>query len=76
MFLKIMIQILTKTGQTKVEAVDCLGDDQLDSEGGIGTRDATGVLRVLIERSCQQGQDMYICFVDYENPIDRVTGKS
>lgn len=32
----------------------------LDSEGGIGTRDATGVLRVLIERSCQQGQDMYM----------------
>src|SRR6218665_463743 len=39
---------------------------------GMGTRDAIGTLRVLTEKSIQNGQDVYICFVDYEKAFDRV----
>src|SRR6218665_842443 len=39
---------------------------------GMGTNDAIGTLRVLTERSIQNGQDVYICFVDYEKVFDRV----
>src|SRR6218665_3502219 len=38
----------------------------------MGTRDAIGTLRVLTERSIQNGQDVYICFADYEKAFDRV----
>src|SRR5688572_27214081 len=39
---------------------------------GRGTRDAIGSLRVLAERSLEHGQEVYICFVDYEKAFDRV----
>ena len=41
----------------------------------MGTRDAIGSLRVLTERSCEIGKDVYICFVDYEKAFDRVDWK-
>jgi len=67
-----MIRILAKRVQAKTEAVEGLGDDQFGFRKGMGTRDAIGTLRVLTERSCQNGQDVYICFVDYEKAFDRV----
>ena len=39
---------------------------------GRGTRDAIGALRVLMERSLEHNQEIYICFVDYEKAFDRV----
>ena len=69
---KVMIRILAKRVQAKTEAVEGLGDDQFGFRKGMGTRDAIGTLRVLTERSCQNGQDVYICFVDYEKAFDRV----
>src|ERR1700733_10017135 len=41
------------------------------SERG-GTRDAIGALRILTERSLENNQEVYICFVDYEKAFDRV----
>src|SRR6218665_3571266 len=69
---KVMIRILTKRIQAKAEANE--GDDQFGFRKGMGTRDAIGTLRVLTERSIQNGQDvgLYICFVDYEKAFDRV----
>src|SRR6218665_2539867 len=49
-----------------------LGDDQFGFRKGMGTTDAIGTLRVLTERIIQNGQDVYICFVDYEKVFDRV----
>ena len=69
---KIMIRILAKRLQAKTEAIGGLGDDQFGFRKEMGTRDAIGTLRVLTERSCQNGQDIYICFVDYEKAFDRV----
>src|SRR3984885_14147392 len=72
---KIMIRILTRRIQAKTEAINEIGDDQFGFRKGMGTRDAIGSLRVLTERSCEIGQEVYICFVDYEKAFDRVDWK-
>jgi Reverse transcriptase (RNA-dependent DNA polymerase)/Endonuclease/Exonuclease/phosphatase family len=69
---KILLRIITRRLQTKAETDKCLGEDQYGFRKGKGTRDAVGALRVLTERSIQHGQDVYICFVDYEKAFDRV----
>ena len=69
---KIMLKIITKRIQAKVEADKGLGEDQFGFRNGRGTRDAIGALRVLAERSLEYGQEVYICFVDYEKAFDRV----
>ena len=38
----------------------------------MGTRDAIGVLRTVCERSIEFGNEIYICFVDFEKAFDRV----
>src|SRR6218665_687574 len=45
------------------------------SERERATRDAIGALRLLMERSLQHGQNIYVCFVDYEKAFDRVDWK-
>ena len=72
---KIVLRVLTKRMQSRAETNDCLGEDQYGFRKGRGTRDAIGALRVLTERSIQHGQDIYICFVDYEKAFDRVDWK-
>lgn len=72
---KIMLRILKKRIEGKVEAVNFLGEDQFGFRKGRGTRDAIGVLRVLGERSLEHGRDVYICFVDYEKAFDRICWK-
>jgi hypothetical protein len=69
---KIMLKIITKRIQAKVEAENGLGEDQFGFRKGRGTRDAIGALRMLMERRLEHGQDVYICFVDYEKAFDRV----
>ena len=63
--------------QFRTETNDCLGEDQYGFRKGRGTRDAIGALRVglLTERSIQHGQDICVCFVDYEKAFDRVDWK-
>ena len=72
---KILIRILTKRLQAKTDAIHEIGDDQFGFRKGMGTRDAIGSLRVITERSCEIGKDVYICFVDYEKAFDRVDWK-
>ena len=49
-----------------------IGRNQFGFRKGCGTRDAIGVLRMLCERSSENGKDVYICFVDFEKAFDRV----
>ena len=72
---KILLRIITKRLQTKAETDKCLGEEQYGFRKGRGTRDAVAALRVIAERSIQHGQDIYICFVDYEKAFDRVDWK-
>src|SRR5579864_7226899 len=65
-----MLQILTK--RTDSKAVGFIGKNQFGSRKGCGTRDAIGIMRVLCERCLEHGNDVYICFVDFEKAFDRV----
>src|SRR5277367_4187123 len=68
---KIMLKVLTKRIEAK--AKDLIGRNQFGFRRGCGTRDAIGVMRVLCERSMEHGNDVYICFVDFEKVFDRVS---
>ena len=52
-----------------------MGEDQFGFRKCRGTRDAIAALRVLTERDLQHGQEIYVCFVDYEKAFDRVDWK-
>ena len=67
---KIMLKVLTRRIEAK--AKDFISRSQFGFRRGCGTRDAIGVMRVICERSLEHGNDVYICFVDFENAFDRV----
>ena len=70
---KIMLKILTKRIEARTK--DFIGRNQFGFRKGCGTRDAVGVMRMLCERSLEHGNDIYICFVDFEKAFDRVDWK-
>ena len=68
---KILLKVLRKRIEGRV------GDyisrrSQFDFRKGLGTRDAIGVIRMLVERTLEQSNEMYVCFVDFEKAFDRV----
>jgi len=68
---KVLLRVLTKRLQAKVQAGGCLGEDQFGFRKGRGTRDAIGALRMMAERSLENNQvennqEICICFVDCE----------
>ena len=65
-----MLRVLTKRLEAKTKLL--LGRNQFGFRKGCGTRDAIGVMRTLCERSMEHGNDVYICFVDFEKAFDRV----
>ena len=67
---KIMLKILTKRLEAKVNHL--IGRNQFGFRKGCGTRDAIGVMRTLCERSLEHGNEVYICFVDFEKAFDTV----
>jgi len=69
---KILLKILTKRLEAKVDSIHFLGEDQFGFRNGRGTRDVIPVLRTLGERGLQYEKDIIACFVDYEKAFDRV----
>ena len=69
---KIRLKVLTQRIEAKAKHL--LGRTQFGFRKGCGTRDAIGVMRTLCERSMEHGNDVYICFVDFEKAFDRVDG--
>src|SRR6476661_1618397 len=67
---KILLNILTN--RIKAKARDCIKRKQFGIRKGCGTRDAIGVMRMICERSLEFGNNVYICFVDFEKAFDRV----
>src|SRR6476661_2587000 len=67
---KILLKILTNRIEAK--ARDFIGRNQFGFRKGCGTRDAIGVMRMICERSLELGNNIYICFVDFEKAFDRV----
>src|SRR2546425_3373565 len=67
---KIMLKVLTKRIEAKAKHL--LGRNQFGFRKDCGTRDAVGVMRTLCERSLEYGNEVFICFVDFEKAFDRV----
>jgi endonuclease/exonuclease/phosphatase family metal-dependent hydrolase len=67
---KILLRILMRRIDGKVGRF--IGRSQFGFRKGVGTRDAIGVMRVLVERSLEHDNDVYVCFVDFEKAFDRV----
>src|SRR6266568_4292473 len=67
---KIMLRVLTKRIEAKTKQL--LGRNQFGFRKGFGTRDAVGVMWTLCEKSLEHGNEVYICFVDFEKAFDRV----
>ena len=65
-----MLKALTKRIEAKAKHL--LGRNQFGFRKGCGTRDAFGVMRTLCERSLEYGNEVFICFVDFEKAFDRV----
>ena len=67
---KIMLKIIMKRIEGK--AINVIGKTQFGFRKGMGTREAIGTMKMLCERSLEYGNDVYICFVDFEKAFDRV----
>src|SRR6478609_6456300 len=67
---KILLKILNNRIDAK--ARDFIGQNQFGFRKGCGMRDATRVMRMIYERSLEFGNNVYICFVDFEKTFDRV----
>src|SRR5207248_220133 len=67
---KILLKIITKRLENKAEMI--MGKTQFGFRRGCGTREAIGVMRTVCERSLEHGNDIFICFVDFEKAFDRV----
>ena len=67
---KILLKIINNRMQSKADMV--LGRTQFGFRRGCGTREAIAVMRTLCERSLEYGNEIFICFVDFEKAFDRI----
>src|SRR6478609_403559 len=67
---KILLKILTNRMEAK--AREFIGRNQFGFRKGCATRDAIGVVTMICERGLEFGNNIYICFVDFEKAFDRV----
>src|SRR6476619_2970340 len=67
---KILLKILTNRIEAK--ARDFIVRNQFGFRKGCGTRDEIGVMIMICEKSLEFGNNVYICFVDFETAFDRV----
>ena len=64
---RILLKILTNRIEAK--ARDFIRRNQFGLRKGCDTRDAIGVMRMICERSLEIGNNVYICFVDFEKHL-------
>ena len=67
---KIVAKILRRRTEKKIE--DVLGEDQFGFRRGKGTRDATGMLRIISERTLEVDEELCVCFIDWQKAFDRL----
>ena len=70
---KILLRVLTKRIEGRI--ADFIGKTQFGFRRGCGTREAIGVMRMVCERSLDLGNEVFVCFVDFEKAFDRVNWK-
>src|SRR6478609_5392423 len=71
---KILLKI--RTNRIEAKARDFIERNQFGFRKGCGARDAIGVMRMLCKRSLEFGNNVYICFLDFEKASDRVNWKN
>jgi len=49
-----------------------LGEDKFGFRRGKGTRDATGMMRIIAERTLEIDEELCIFFIDWKKAFDRV----
>jgi hypothetical protein len=64
------------TGRRRIEKKieDVLGEDQFGFRRGKVARDATGILRIISERTLEIDEELCDCFIDWQKAFDRVNG--
>ena len=67
---KIVLKVLDVRLKSKVE--ETVDKAQFGFRKGSGTRNATFMLRTVLERSIEKQKDLYMCFVDFEKAFDTV----
>jgi hypothetical protein len=67
---KVVISVIRRRSEKKIE--DVLREDQFGFRKGKGTRDAMGMLRILLEQTLDIGEEICICFIDWQKAFDRV----
>jgi hypothetical protein len=67
---KIVANILRSRIEKKIE--DVLGKDQFGYRRGKGTRDAIGMLRIILVRTLEIDEELSVCFIDWQKAFDRV----
>ena len=67
---KILLRVLTK--RIEGRTADFIGKTQFGFRRGCGTREAIGVMRMVCERSLDLGNEVFVCFVDFEKAFYRV----
>jgi hypothetical protein len=67
---KIVAKILRRRFEKKIE--DVLGEDQLGFRRGKGTKIATGMLRIISERTLEIDDELCGCFIGWQKAFDRV----
>ena len=67
---KILLRIIMLRARNRVKPE--IGAEQCGFVEGKGTTNAIYILRAIIERSLEVGQDLYFCFIDYTKAFDTV----
>jgi len=67
---KIAAKILGRRIEKKIE--DVLGEDRFGFRRRKGTRGATGILRIISERTLEIDEKLCVCFMDWQKACDRV----
>ena len=68
--MEIIAKILRRRIERKIE--DVLGEDQFGFRRGKRTRDATGMMRIIPERTLEIDEELCICFIDWQKAFDHV----
>jgi hypothetical protein len=67
---KVVASVIRGRYEKKIE--DVLGEDQFGFTKGRETGDAIGMLRIISERTLDMGEEISVCFIDWQKAFDRV----
>ena len=70
---KIILRIMLRRMEKR--AYEYIGESQFGFKKNCGTREAIGLLRIIMDRYIDANKEVYACFIDFEKAFDRVDWK-